>query len=193
MDSNNEQKINMNYENGGDLEETPTVPEEPEISEEPEENKFYYQSISDFYDRVRINLNSSSDILSDVMIDYPENAPMAEMKMKLRVPEWENLDDMKKSLFDLCIIYMTCYSLCPVISNYRSIIEQTTPSLTVKYSSNTNKDKNPCDRFLVLVDDLVSQILEEEIIPFTGFKVTPPTRNVCCCCNPFPRYPFLDR
>lgn len=158
--------------------ETPDVPNEPDepIEPEPETNPHYYATIKNFYDRVRSSLSSNGNHISNEVIDYPENAPMSEMLIMNRVPNWEDLEGFKKDLFDTCIVYMTCAMLCAVAYS-TSVTEQTTPSLTLKYSSNI-KDK-PCQRFFDLVDDLIAQINDTQITNFLGFKVTKASRNCC--------------
>lgn len=136
----------------------------------------YYTTIPDFYDRVRTSLNAPISTISNEMIDYFENAPMAEIKIKSRVPIWKDLTGLKKNLFQTCIIYMTCYQLCPIASS-KNITEQTTPSLTLKFQSNTNE--KPCERFLSLIDDLIAQILDEELQWSFGFEVTK-SSSPCC-------------
>ncbi len=150
----------------------PAIPTVPSIPLEPAQpNPWNYSEIPNFYDRVRSSLNVGQSIASNEVIDYFENAPMAENKMRQRVPIWRDLDEFKTQLFQTCIIYMTCYQLCPLVSSHGRVVEQTTPSLTLKYSSSV-MNNNPCERFLTLIDDLVSQILEEEPTSFFGFKVT---------------------
>lgn len=154
----------------------------PEETPQPKDELTYeYINIPDFYDRVRGALNVGNT-LSDTTIDYFENAPLAEMKIKQRVPKWKELDDFKRLLFETCIIYMTCYALCPTISDNRMTKYKDT-SLEVNYAVGTN-DKSPCARFAELVDDLIRQINdEEEQAPFfTGFMVTPSKRPFCGCC-----------
>lgn len=155
----------------------PAEPEEPgeqpeEPSEEPEEPQgaeWLYRSIPDFYNRVRASLNASGAI-TDAIIDYFENAPMAELIIKRRVPNYEELDDIKRLLFETCIIYQTCYKLCPMASSMR-ISRQKDPSLEIEFASSAT-DNKPCERFLAMIDDLIAQINEEEQTSFLGFKVT---------------------
>lgn len=144
------------------------------------DSMYFYQNIPNFYNRVRSALNVGTAI-SDEEIDYFENAPMAERKIKQRVPDYENLTADKLPLFETCIIYMTCYALCPIVSS-RRIARQKDPSLEIEFASGANNEK-PCERFLALVDDLISQINEEEIETFFGFKVTPasPCAFKSCC------------
>lgn len=155
----------------------PSIPLEPPISipstplEPAEQTSFIYSEIPNFYNRVRFSINTNPSIVSDEMIDYFENAPMAELAMRQRVPIWKKLNEFKTQLYQTCIIYMTCYHLCPTVSSHGKITEQTTPSLTLKYDVG-NSDGSNCGRFLWLIDDLVSQILEEEPKYFFGFKVT---------------------
>lgn len=136
----------------------------------PEESTYFYKEIENFYDRVRSCLNVKQSAFSDEEIDFPENAPRAERKMKVRVPDWESLEGEKSELFKSCIVYMTCYALCPLASA-RRVSQQSTPNLTLKYADSVSTE-NSCDHFLRLVDDLVSEITGEEMKPFFGFEVT---------------------
>ncbi len=137
-----------------------------------------YKNIPDFYNRVRGALNVGN-VLTDITIDYFENAPRAEMAIKKRVPQWQDLDTEKRLLFETCIIYQTCYILCPQFSSNR-ITKMKDPSLEINYSTSANE--KPCARFAELVDDLIAQINDEEQPPFFfGFEVTPSTRSGCCC------------
>lgn len=140
------------------------------------ESLYYYKNIDSFYERVRSALNTNGVNITDELIDYPENAPMAEMRLKSRVPNWEGLEGEKQFLFDSAMVYMTCYVLCPVAYS-KAVTEQTTPSLTLKYSAKENQ--KPCERFIALVDDLIAEINEEEITNFLGFKVTAGSRRCC--------------
>lgn len=157
-------------EPGGEV----TPPNEEDTPSEDECHKdcvktWTYQRIPNFYDRVRGALNVGN-LMDDEAIDFFENAPMAEIKVKKRVPNYEELDDIKRMIFETCIIYMTCYALCPIASTMR-ISRQKDPSLELEFASNGNNE-NPCDRFLEMVDDLISQINEEEVTSFFGFRVT---------------------
>lgn len=167
-----------------------TTPDVPPIEDEPIEDdvpkgcghSWIYTRIPNFYDRVRSSLNIGNAI-TNTTIDYFENAPLAEDYIKSRVPQYAELDNYKRMLFETCIVYMTCYKLCPLASEMR-ITRQKDPSLEIEFSSSASTER-PCDRFLDLVDELVAQINEEEITSFFGFKVTPPT-DTCCntgCCG----------
>lgn len=155
----------------------PSIPLEPPITipnkplEDAERNPWDYSEIPDFYDRVRSSLNSKSSALTNDVIDYFENAPLAEIKMRNRVPIWRALNETKTQLFQTCIVYMTCYHLCPTFSSTGKITQQTTPSLSLKFDTSVSQEK-PCERFLALIEDLIAQILDEEPEYFFGFKVT---------------------
>lgn len=164
--------------------ETPPEPDkEPEGSEEGNAKScihtWTYQTIPHFYDRVRTNLNVGSLIENDT-IDFFENAPMAEIAVKNRVSNYEELDGVKQLLFETCIVYMACFNLCPLAQTMR-ITRQKDPSLELEFASSSNSEENPCQRFLWMVDDLVSQINEEEIQSFFGFKVTKGSGTVKPC------------
>lgn len=170
--------------------DTPTNPEEP-IEPEPEPT-YIYQTINNFYDRVRGALGAGLSITDD-MIDLYEYAPYAELQIVKRVPNFCCLSDIKYALFETCIVYMTCYALCPIASQMR-IRRQKDPSLELEFAEATNSGN--CNRFLELIDDIITcQINEEERRPlFVGFKVTKSTpsipnalgENSCCCRHWFP-------
>lgn len=128
--------------------------------------EWLYQSIPEFYQRVRASLNATID---DATIDFFENAPLAETKIKQRVPNWEELDETNTLLFQTCIVYMTCYALCPLASSLR-VKRQKDPSLEIEFG--TSDQQNPCDRFLAMIDDLIAQITGEEPQNLFGFRVT---------------------
>lgn len=147
-----------------------TIPSTPLEPASP--NPWTYYDIPNFYDRVRTSLNVGVSIITNDVIDYFEHAPFAQIKMRERVPIWRSLNEDKTNLFQTCIIYMTCYNLCPLVGSRGKVTEQTTPSLTLKYDVSSQKNAKPCDRFLALIDDLVSMILDEEPEYLFGFKVT---------------------
>ena len=132
-------------------------------------DNFHYISIDNFYERVTSLLNVGASGISQPEIDYPENAPAAERRMKMMIPNWKELDNEKFALFESCIVYMTCWILCP-LANTRRAIKQTTPSLTLQFSSSS--DERPCDRFFDLINDLFDEITGEIQEPFHGFRVT---------------------
>lgn len=138
---------------------------------------FKYTDIPEFYNRVRSALGALNTQISNDEIDYYENAPSAERNIKSRVPGWVSLSDEDFEIFQTCIVFMTCYNVCPVITN-RKISKQTTPSLTLEFAQSTSGEK-PCARFLDLVNDLLAGLLDEEIASFTGFRVTQ-SSDVCC-------------
>lgn len=155
------------------------------------QTEWYYSNIANFYTRVRTALNVGQTI-SNATIDYFENAPMAEITIKERVPKWESLDTLQRALFDTCIVYMTCHNLCPLV-NANKMTKMKDPSLEITYSANT--DKADCARFINLVDDLVAKLNGDKPRPlFWGFKVTPPSPPFCCVphCPPPPPCPPHD-
>lgn len=141
-----------------------------EHSHKHKKKLFSYQDIENFYSRVITNLGVSQAAISNQEIDFPENAPEAERRVKKLVPDWECLDKHRFSLFETCIVYMTCYILCPT-ANKRRVTKQTTPSLTLQYSDSAAQEA-PCKHFLDLIDDLLSEINDEETSDFFGFRVT---------------------
>lgn len=132
---------------------------------------FTYKDIDNFYNRVMGCMGlSGGNVFQEEVLDYPENAPTAERRVKSLVPNWVELDEEKFKLFQTCIIYMTCYILCP-IANSRKVSQQTTPSLTLKFADSATQP-TPCKRYLDLLNDLLAEIAEEEQTSFLGFRVT---------------------
>lgn len=159
--------------------EEPDEPSEPDTPTPPPEKpepKYLYQTIDNFYDRVRSSLGIGNAI-TDEEIDLFENAPMAELKMVKRVPEYYFLNDEKYMLFESCIVYATCYALCPVVAS-RRITKQKDPSLEIQFATST--EEKPCERFAALIEDLLLEINETEVDFFVGFQTTPPSNPECC-------------
>ena len=73
---------------------------------------FTYKNIENFYNRVRSCLSINNALITDEEIDYPENAPTAERRVKARITNWQELEEDKAELFYSCIVYMTGYALC---------------------------------------------------------------------------------
>lgn len=132
--------------------------------------RFDYRDIENFQQRVCSCMGQSTSSLTQEELDYPEHAPLAEYRVKKIIPNWRELDDAKFALFQSCIIFMTCYIMCPVV-NSRRISKQTTPSLTLQYADSAVQ-ATPCDHYLDLMNDLAEEILEEETDAFYGFRVT---------------------
>ena len=137
----------------------------------PKDRKdFTYKDIQNFYARVMSCLGMSQSALKPEELDYPENAPTAERRVKSLIPNWAELDNDKFGLFESCIVFMTCFIMCP-LANQRRISQQTTPSLTLKFSDSAVQPTR-CDHYLDLLNELASEILEEETDSFFGFRVT---------------------
>lgn len=166
--------------------DNPDGPDNPENPDNPDESpggdywkkNFTYPGIPNFYDRVRLSLGSAASGITDEQIDYPEYAPSAENAMRSRVPGWEELDEFNSSLYQTGIVYMTCYSLCFVVNSSGRVVSQKTPALEIKFGS-VNLPERPCDRYLMLVDDIVSKINGEERHAMLGFEVTPSPAPCC--------------
>lgn len=131
---------------------------------------FTYKDIPDFAQRVSSCMGQATLIVSQEELDYPEHAPLAEYRVKKLIPDWRELDDEKFKLFQSCIIFMTCYIMCPIV-NSRRVSKQTTPSLTLQYADAATQ-ATPCDHYLDLLNDLMEEITGEETDSFYGFRVT---------------------
>lgn len=146
----------------------------------PSSNNYIYTRIPDFYDRVRGALGVSENAFTDDYIDYPENAPLAELRMKSKVPQWAELDGTKRELFESCILYATCYGMFPVAKSKRTT-KQSTPTLTIEFSDSQDDDLGKY--FMDLVDDLLAEINGVQHEYFFGFAVTKkyPDYDEGCC------------
>lgn len=138
--------------------------------------EFDYLSVSNFYDRVRGALNVPASSLDNSVIDFPENAPLAEMEVKARIKEYEAMTEGQRILYGSAIVYMTCFNLVDVALS-KQVKKQSTSNLTVEYS--VNDSDNPKMRFSALANDLIDKINGVESYGFVGFAVTP--SNACPC------------
>lgn len=140
---------------------------------------FTYKDIENFYDRVRSCLSTDITSISDAEIDYPENAPTAERRIKARITNWQELEDDKTELFYSCIVYMTCYALCSIAKTRTGIFaQQSTPNLTIKVADFAINNFS-CEHYLQLIDDLVSEISGESAINFIGFTISKRGEYLC--------------
>lgn len=133
---------------------------------------FTYKNIENFYNRVRSCLSINNALITDEEIDYPENAPTAERRVKARITNWQELEEDKAELFYSCIVYMTCYALCSTAKTRTGMFaQQSTPNLTIKVADFAINNFS-CEHYLQLIDDLVSEISGESAINFIGFTIS---------------------
>ena len=131
---------------------------------------FCYCEIANFYDRVRALLGSTESTLPDETIDYPENAPFAEQIIKRKVPKWEELDEDKRLLFEIAIVYQTEIRVKPFSGGNNQIKIGQTQSLKIEYRE--NETGNLDDALQSTLDDLLGELDEEfadgglSLIPF---------------------------
>lgn len=131
-----------------------------------------YKNIENFYDRVRMALGDASEItLPDEYIDYPEKAPFAEQTLKIRVPGWADLDEVRFKIFESAVVYQTASMFESIISN-KFVKKQQIPTITLEYGSSYRNDIDGMS-LKDIVDYLVSQLLGEEVgSGYFGFRVT---------------------
>lgn len=134
---------------------------------------FCYCEIANFYDRVRALLGSTESTLPDETIDYPENAPFAEQIIKRKVPKWEGLDEDKRLLFEIAIVYQTAIRVKPFSGGNNQIKIGQTQSLKIEYRE--NETGNLDDALQSALDDLLGE-LDEELsdggLSFLSFDIT---------------------
>ena len=134
---------------------------------------FCYREIANFYDRVRALLGSTESTLPDETIDYPENAPFAEQIIKRKVPNWEELDEDKRLLFETAIVYQTAIRVKPFSGGNNQIKIGQTQSLKIEYRE--NETGNLDDALQSTLDDLLGELDEEFAdggLSFISFDIT---------------------
>lgn len=96
-----------------------------------------YKDITDFYDRVRMQLGVSEIVITNSVLDYPEKAPMAEKTIKQLIPDWQNLAEEKKSDFESCIVLKSAL-LCYNLANKKRVKSQQQTNLKLEFSDKDN-------------------------------------------------------
>lgn len=118
-----------------------------------------YKNIPDFYDRVRALLSADSVSLSDEIVDFPENAPLAEKMIKRRVIDWEVLPEEKIPILNTAVIYQTAIIARPLSKANEYKIAQT-QSLKIEYAetdiSLLNVLSNRLDEILSELEDVAT-------------------------------------
>lgn len=115
-----------------------------------------YKNIPDFYDRVRALLSADSVSLSDEIIDFPENAPLAEKMIKRRVVDWEVLPEEKEGVFESAVVCQTAIVMYGVTSANEYKVAQT-QSLKVEYAE---RSTNTIDFLKGRLDSLIGVLNE---------------------------------
>lgn len=136
-----------------------------------------YKDIISFYDRVRMLLNNVSNVsLTDDMIDYYEKAPSAELYVKKRVPNWQELDDTKFKMFESAIVYLTAsYNQNYAMSKVAK--KRQLPTMTIEYTADQiNMTPNGTFSLKEIADGLINEINgipDDNLMTVIGFRVTP--------------------
>lgn len=136
-----------------------------------------YKDIISFYDRVRMLLNNVSNVsLTDDMIDYYEKAPSAELYVKKRVPNWQELDDTKFKIFESAIVYLTAsYNQNYAMSKVAK--KRQLPTMTIEYTADQiNMTPNGTFSLKEIADGLINEINgipDDNLMTVIGFRVTP--------------------
>lgn len=110
--------------------------------------------IMNFYDRVRSCLNTTSDVISDDVIAYPEYSGYAEVVVKGRVKDWEELTEGNKAMFESCVVFQTAIYLYPQISQFFIKTEQTTHAKREYRESNI-------DMLIISLKDRLDEMISE--------------------------------
>lgn len=134
---------------------------------------FCYCEIANFYDRVRALLGSTESTLPDETVDYPENAPFAEQIIKRKVPNWEELDEDKRLLFETAIVFQTAIQVKPFSTGNNQIKIGQTQSLKIEYRE--DETGNLDDALQSTLDDLLGELDEEFSdggLSFLSFDIT---------------------
>lgn len=136
-----------------------------------------YKDINYFYDRVRMLLNNVSNVsLTDDMIDYYEKAPSAELYVKRKVPNWQELDETKFKMFESAIVYLTAsYNQNYAMSKVAK--KRQLPTMTIEYTADQiNMTPNGTSSLKEIADSLINEINgipDDTLMTVIGFRVTP--------------------
>lgn len=99
-----------------------------------------YNDIPYFADRVRGVLNGVSEVtLTNDAIKSPEKAEFAEMLVKARVPNWQQIEDDKIKFLESAIVYKTA-SFFQAFVNNRTVKKKAIPTITLQYNDTTSFD-----------------------------------------------------
>lgn len=127
-----------------------------------------YKTIPDFYDRVRSLLTTDSMSLPDAVIDYPENAPLAESMIKKRVSNWNDLEEDKILIFKGAVVYQTAI-VCKSVSRQNEYKIAQTQSLKIEYNESTFD----LDSYLnEKLDELLSEIEQISVSLMPIFEIS---------------------
>ena len=110
------------------------------------------------------------------MIDYYEKAPSAELYVKRKVPNWQELDETKFKMFESAIVYLTAsynqnYAMSKVAKKRRL------PTMTIEYTADQiNMTPNGTSSLKEIADSLINEINgipDDTLMTVIGFRVTP--------------------
>ena len=88
------------------------------------------------------------------MIDYAENASLAEMIIKDKVPNWESFDSSKEVLFETAIIYQTAIQNISVAQRSKYKVKQTTSLKVEMAKDDTDLSQSLNDTLSILINKL---------------------------------------
>lgn len=131
-----------------------------------------YKNIENFYDRVRLALNSASKTeVPNEYMDYPEKAPFAESIAKMRVSSWQTLSETQFAIFESIVVYQTAVSFQSLVSS-KFVKKKQIPTITLEYSEYFNFGVNNMS-LSDIIDYLVAELNGENLgSEFIGFRVT---------------------
>lgn len=130
-----------------------------------------WENITDVDNRVRALLGVSDDVLTRQMLLYPENAPLAEMIIKGKVPHWAELSDEKTEIFKSCVVYQIAIRNVRLAITNKEKVNQT-PTLKLEFFEDNAIDL--LAELQEMLDLLLNELLNDtfEYPATTHFTVT---------------------
>ncbi len=134
-----------------------------------------YLRITNFHSRVRALLDNISEAsISNMLIDMPEKAPMAERDIKAIVTNWETfqLEDKDKfEIFQSCIVYKTAI-MFEGYARSAKVKRRQVADVNVEYhATDYNLFSQASMSLSDMLDSLLSQLIEGSTT-FFGIRVT---------------------
>lgn len=130
-----------------------------------------YSDIPNFYDRVRAMLKLDAATLPDANIDYAENAPLAEKKIKKRLSTWATFGEDKLADLETAVVIQTALNCYGAYTNGAVKVKQT-PNIKIEYAQTNGADEALCISLVERLNEIIIMLTDTEEEFFFGFVVT---------------------
>jgi hypothetical protein len=130
-----------------------------------------YSDIPNFYDRVRAMLKLDAATLPDANIDYAENAPLAEKKIKKRLPKWATFGEDKLADLETAVVIQTALNCYGAYTNGAVKVKQT-PNIKIEYAQTNSSDEALYISLVERLNEIIIMLTDTEEELFFGFVVT---------------------